>query len=331
MKAWGAIFAALLVAVATVAVVTAEQARAPAGGGTAPPAATFWQNDSYGYVATLAPNVIYNTTTISNLTSPLYLPITRSVNFTLYYSLATDRPARLTLGGGLAVIASGTTWSVTVAQRTIPATTAVGALLEGQASYPLNVTDLVRVISEAQNETGTIGAPVTLAIEPTLTGSVTVGALTRSVAFQPLLDLTVSSTSISLGPLATGVRGAVGDPASAGAGISGALLFDLSLLAGLSIAAALVGVRWTRQRTPDQGAFFERRVRAYSEGVVDALNVPPHTELVVVRDWADLVKVADTIGRPILRYRGRGPAELPPLFFVKDGSTCYAYRGTKQR
>ena len=331
MNVWGAVFAALLVAVATMAVVTAEQAGAPAGGGASPPTAVFWQNDSYGYVATLAPNVVYNTTTISNLTAPLYLPITRTVNFTLSYALATDRPAHLTLGGGLVVIASGTTWSVTVAQRAIPATTVTGTLLEGRTSYAVNVTDLVHLLSEAQNETGTIGAPVTLEIRPTLTGSVTVGAVSQSVAFQPALDLTVSGNTISLGPLATGVRGTLGDPAPTAAGVFGPLFLFLVLLAGLSVAAVLVGRSWVRQRTPDRGAYFERRVRAYSEGVVDTLNVPAHAELVAVRDWADLVKVADTIGRPILRYRGRGPAELPPLFFVKDGSTCYAYRGTKER
>ena len=331
MNAWGIVFAVLLVAVASVAIVTAEGARDPAGGGTAPPAATFWQNDSYGYVATLAPNVVYNTTTISNLTDPLYLPITQSVDFTLYYSLATDRPARLALGGGLTVIASGTTWAMTISQQTIPTTSAEGVLLQGRVDYTLNVTSVVRLISEAQNETGTFGAPSSLAIEPTLTGSVTVNNVTQPLAFRPALDLAVSSSSISLGPLATGVRGAIGDPHPLGAGVSGSLLVGLSLLAGLSVATVLVGRVWARQRVPDREARFERRVRAYSEGVVDTLNVPSYTELVAVRDWVDLVKVADTIGRPILRYRGRGPAELPPLFFVKDGSTCYAYRGTNDR
>lgn len=332
MRLWGVVLAALLVLTGATAIVVAEQAQAAPGAPSAPPPRlTYWQNATYGYVATLAPNEVYNTTTISNLTSPLYIPITRTVNLTLAYRLTTDRTASLAVGGSLHVLLEGTTWSRSIANLSIPVATATSTGVTRAVSYSFGVPALMSLVNEIENETGSSGASVTLAVAPTFAGSVDVDNSTALIGFSPVLDLTIAPATISLGPLAVSQKATLRDPSTGPAeGLPSSLVFAVLAFGALVAATITTAVLWTRQRSLTSEAEFESHVRPYAEAVAETLSVPAHGDFVALKDWSDIVKVADTLGRPILRFRGPGSTDLPPLFFVRDGTSCYIFRGKRE-
>ncbi len=67
----------------------------------------------------------------------------------------------------------------------------------------------------------------------------------------------------------------------------------------------------------------EEIVKPYREVIVGT-TTPPAATRIEVRSWEDLIRVSDTLGKPILRFAL--PGALPGhTFYVRDGSTNYVF------
>lgn len=65
-------------------------------------------------------------------------------------------------------------------------------------------------------------------------------------------------------------------------------------------------------------------IRPYEEAIAVITGAPKVTTVTSVATFPDLVKIADTLGKPILRPAG--PDSARSTFFVLDGLLAYTYR-----
>jgi len=70
----------------------------------------------------------------------------------------------------------------------------------------------------------------------------------------------------------------------------------------------------------------ERLIEPYEEVIARTTREPGGTMVLPVDKWEDLVKVADTLGRPILRPVGTSGNPRGVDFYVYDGTVAYLYR-----
>ena len=70
--------------------------------------------------------------------------------------------------------------------------------------------------------------------------------------------------------------------------------------------------------------------RPYMEVIAATSSLPKGELQVVMEKWEDLVKVADTLGKPILEFVDKGQGFTRYLFWVLDGQTTYVYEGTSK-
>ena len=79
----------------------------------------------------------------------------------------------------------------------------------------------------------------------------------------------------------------------------------------------------TRKSNGNRTAPLEEAIKPYREVIVGT-RTPPPLEHLEIREWADLVRVSDTLGKPILRF-SPGPTDGGHVFYIRDGSTTYLY------
>ncbi|HTW55638.1 MAG TPA: DUF5305 family protein, partial [Thermoplasmata archaeon] len=101
----------------------------------------------------------------------------------------------------------------------------------------------------------------------------------------------------------------------------------ISVLVAALAGAACLGYLTYRTYRRDGGPDLEAITRPFKEAIVDTSTPPPAGSRVDLPSWTDLVKVADTLGCPILRVRsGGGGAEAGALFYVLSDGLAYVYR-----
>jgi Family of unknown function (DUF5305) len=191
------------------------------------------------------------------------------------------------------------------------------------------VSYLVGLVGSIDAELNYTAPSFTVNFVESATGSVAVGARGTPVVLGSWLNLTF--------------RGALivpsGDPATAHGTVTGAdgpaspdtgavVVAWLELAAALGALLVSAWLFWTTRSVAGPGAIpnLDRLIEPYDEVIAQTAPVPDGLKALPVDRWEDLVKVADTLGRPILRpVQPKG--DLPGSdFYVFDGTTAYVYR-----
>jgi hypothetical protein len=293
---------------------------------SSPPAvATYSQATLNSFVAAVAPSYLYNNSTeVTGGNTTLFTPITKWINASLSYSLECNRTAALSVNDTFSVTLSTAVWSKTLFTSSNQSSTQAGTVATTNIQYAINVSSVVSLVKEIDAQLDYQGTGYTLSLSPIITASVEVAGIHRTVQLDPEFTFSFQGSLIQpsgLSNYSTGSLIPVGNPVTPG---DPALW--LPALALIGSVGALVGSTWvaTRWDNERQEPSLEQLIRPYEEAIAVIAQAPKGTPTASVATFADLVKIADTLGKPILRPAG--PWEARRTFYVLDGGQAYAYQ-----
>ncbi|MGI0156677.1 MAG: DUF5305 family protein, partial [Thermoplasmata archaeon] len=239
----------------------------------------------------------------------------------------TSRPINITLGEIATESIATDSWSKLVS-TTVNSTSVLGSRFASlPLHYLLNLSQILDYASELNNETGSTPGPVFVSFVPSVSLVLSGGGLpTEYLGFTPELNLTILGGTITPSAMSSVLAGAVtrtGPPASSLSTVAGwgpLAAFAISL--GGLVIAGLWLFRLLRRRPASS---IEEIVRPYSDAIAESETPPVGRDRVLMKSWADVVTVADTLGKPILRWNGTKGSTSGPTFFVRDGTALYLY------
>jgi hypothetical protein len=298
----------------------------PSGGGSSGTTVATYSESSVGeFAAAVRPSYLYNNSTEvygGNLT--LFAPITNWINASITYSFETNRTATISLVDTFTVTLSTPVWSKTLFtalnNSSFPATTVATLALR----YAINVSSVVALAEAIDTQLDYYGSEYTLSLDPAISGSVGVAGIEQSLKSEPRLNFTFMGSLITPAGLAYASTGSLLAPANPTT--SGGLAAIVPSLALAGSVGGLGGSAWvaTRRTNEERVPPLDEIIRPYEEAIAGIARAPKEATKTSVTTFADLVKIADTLGKPILRPTGPDPARR--TFFVLDGPVTYAYR-----
>ena len=299
----------------------------PSGSG---PALSYEGSSSYDYVAALLPNDLFNSTHVSGPNVTLFVAITQWVNVTFVTSLELGAPTAAAIADAFTVSVTTAVWSKTLyqtSQRNQSDSTEGLSLVD---RYDLNVSGIERTVRTIDAQLNYSASSFTVSLSPAVVGTVAWGASAGPVVLQPFLNLTFSgSLIVPKGGTATDqaeVPGALlpADPSSPGALDWAVVELAASVLA-LGAAGWLLWMERRHAGAPSLPAL-DKLIEPYQEVIARTTLAPEGMKVLPVEAWEDLVKVADTLGRPILRPVASSSDPWESEFYVFDGTAAYVYR-----
>jgi hypothetical protein len=300
---------------------------------SAPPAPAtlldYLEDSHYTYRALLAPNSLYNTTTLGPGNGTLFTAITLWVNVSFGFDLHTNAPANLSTLGTFTASIVTPAWTKELSVHGLRVSSIEGSNVELRASYNASVPGIAATVTAIDKETGYTPPYYLIALRASLATTVETRGVTTDVVSAPALTLNVSAGQIRPSALTSSGSGVVSapDPAAAGAVHVPALVPSFVLVAcvvGLAFSGTFAYREWARGRPHDLPAL----MAPYEEAIVDVRGPPVASSTIQVKAWEDIVKVADTIGMPILRTVRVAPgADAAPttVFYVVAGGTAYVF------
>ena len=285
---------------------------------------------NYGYVAALRPNTLYNTTVLTMGDGSLFLSITKSVNVTITGTVLLSQPGTVSLSSAYLVTLSGGAWNKTLVSDATPTQVNGSQSAVVSRTFDLNVTQVVKMIGQIQKELSYQPVSYMVQVLPVVTGSAVVAGRTMPIDFAAPLNLTLangvmtpSGTSHFQQGNATSVVTVTDGQVNVYRELSYvALAASIVLLAG----SVFYVTRVEKKPSSPEAVEFEANIRPYAEVIASARSLPHGGREVTLDAWDDLVKVADTLGKPILELYGQ-QVGVPTyrLFYVLDGDTSYVY------
>jgi len=312
---------------------------APVTSPSSTPALTYDALGSYYYVADLAPNHLTNSTSVTGTNGTLFTSITRWINVTFLDGVTLSPATEVRLADRFVVTLSTPDWSkplVETAQQNASSNTS-GLTVTDQ--YDLNVSWVENLTQSIDAQLDYYPSQFEVTLAPVVAGTITLSSGEAPLLMRPFLNLTF--TESYLGSLITAVgssalqRGQIDGPAVSSDGTDGsaldyAYLFLAASLGALSVSLALFFS--TRKGTkPEKLPDLDTLIEPYEEVIARTTREPRASTMLPVERWEDLVKVADTLGRPILRPVGRPTGAAGSSFYVVDGSVAYEYRYPSSR
>jgi len=287
---------------------------------------------TYNLVATVQPNELYNSTNLSPGQGTLFAAITRTINVTYACTISLGQTGDVNLGASYLVSLSGGVWNKTLSQSTqSEQQSGVGSVMLTR-SFQFNVSQTMALAKRIGTELQYTSPSYMIQISPVITGSLGVVGRTVPVDFVTPMNLTFSGGLITPTGTSYSYVGNITSPEILTYGSTntyryvsyGALAASLLLL-GISLYYVLMVEKGNE---PGEADVISALTQPYREVIASTNSLPSGTSQVSMEKWEDLVKVADTIGRPILEYVDRGEGFTHHVFWVLDGYTTYVYEAT---
>lgn len=276
-----------------------------------------------GFVASLRPSILFNNSTEvvgGNVT--LYSSLTIWINVTLTWSIFLNRSAAVQLEDQLTVVLSSSVWAKVLTTRTnttdLSSTTSVTLVQQ----YAVNVGAVLRLAGVIDNETATLPPEYYLSLEPQISGSISAGGSTQSVVATPSFNLTFDGPLITPGGLSYSGSGSITAPTTDHPTSIPWVPYGLLAASVAALGASLYFA--TRRPESEPPLPLETLIAPYEEVIAEVSGVPAGEVTLPVTQFADLVKIADTLGKPILRPSGDGGDR--ESFLVVDGAVAFSYR-----
>jgi hypothetical protein len=288
------------------------------------PVASYTEVGTNAFIASLKPNDLYNNSTeVSGGNVTLFTSITLWVNVTMFDSVVTNTTTSVDLSESFEAVLSTTAWSKTLFVSENATSTPAGTGASLVTRYDVKVASVLALANAIDAQLNFTAPFFTLTLDPVVTGTVGVGGVAQPIESAPSLNLTFASGLIvpsGLSYSSTGVvlsaASSTSSPASNGAVPYAALAASLG---------GLVGSVWFVSRVRETTTPpLDRIIAPYEEAIAETAATPHGDETIPVGQFADLVKIADTLGKPILRPTGTDPER--PEFLVLDAGIAYSYR-----
>ena len=289
------------------------------------PIATFNATARNNFTAAVQPSPLFgNATQVAGGNVTLFAPITNWINATLSTTFLTNRTAAVSLHERFTVRLATPVWAKDVYSTWLNTSSPSTTGLAISAGYDANVTQLLALASSIDRQLNYTSPALTLSFVPSVTGNLTVAAVRQAVAFEPGLNFSFTGPEIVPSGLAysssVALYASAPLPPPPGPSLDAAAV---ALLAG-SLGAVVGTFAWTvgKAKPGPRG----------STSTVDPPRFPTLVETgplafvprtVTMRDFPDLVRVANAVGKPILRPVD--PDLGGNVFLVLDGEVAYAY------
>jgi len=291
--------------------------------------ASYLASGSYVYAANLTPDALYHTTVLGNGNSTLFVSITKSINVTFNGVVSSTGQASIVLTPSYRVTLSGGPWNKTLDQSTgLPPISGISSVTV-MKSFSLNVTQILTLANEIGNELHYASPTYLVQVVSMVNGTLDATGHTSSFGIAAPLDLTVSNGVIALNGTSFQQRGSISNGVLVTNGDVPQLReFAFVFLAGSLACTAVAGVFVARKGEPGTGAEnLEKMITPYSEIIAKIQSLPAGGRQIVVDKWEDLVKVSDTLGKPILEFVERSKSgDAQHSFAVLDGDAVYVFQ-----
>lgn len=283
--------------------------------------AVFEENGANGFVAALRPSTLYNNSTeIAGGNITLFSPITTWINVSMYFSVLSNRSSSIALHEGFQVILESAVWSKVLFASTNLSSQPDGLFASLVTRYSINVSGVTGLAEEIDTQVGYPSTVFNLELVPSIAGEVTAGGHSEAFSATPLLNLSFEGPLIEPKGLSFTENESLLAPAlPSNRGMDAAPYVAFVLSVG-----ALGGSGWLVTRPRDRESVpLDELIAPYEEAIAETAATPKGEVTVPVAEFPDLVKIADTLGKPILRPKGSDPDRA--AFIVLDGSIAYAY------
>jgi hypothetical protein len=291
---------------------------------------TYTLQGNYDYVATLAPNPLYNTTTIAQGEGPLFTAIVKTINVKYSCTLFLSQPGTVDAQASYQVTLSGGAWDKTLQQASQVAQGSNVETANLSQSFQLNVTSIVSLAREIGTELQYPSATYLVQVSPDVGGSVTEAGRTVPLDFVQPLNLTISDGVITPNGTSYLQQGNItGDVKVIYSNVVSYRNASIALLGGSVALLALNSyyvVRVEEVKPEEPKDDIDMKIRPYMEVIAATATPPQEGKSISMLKWEDLVKVADTLGKPILKYEESGQGWMKYVFWVSDGELTYSYQ-----
>lgn len=292
--------------------------------------ASYLAEGNGAFVAALAPNDLCNCTQVSGGNATLFPSITQTITTTLGTTLYLDVPATITTLDHFIVTLSSTAWSKTVYSSPVNQTTVTAkGSVSTQNQYTFNVSETESLISSIENTTRFPVNPVWLTLSASVVETVAVGAASGTLSISSVGNFTFFPLSITTAFHHPTTTGTIDAPP----GTDEAIPLSAFAFVAISGLALVCAVTWylrasTRSRNAggEPAADLEELIAPFEEVIAETATVPDPAATVMIDRWEGLVKISDTLGKPILRPAAAKPSQPRTSFYVLDGDIGYLYR-----
>ncbi len=285
---------------------------------------------NFDYQATLRPNTLYGNTTLGPGEGALYESLVLRLDLSYSYWLNLSAPANVTFGGGYSVtvgVPGQWTYTLNFTEESLPPAVDVSSLPFEQHSE-VALPALLNLIGTIQNETQVSESSYDLNFTAYEVAAIHYRGETSHSVTYPEFTFTLAGGELIPGPLYASSNGTIptslvvtDSSRATNLGLAGVACGILAVAIGFT---AYLTVRPRRQKT-DVSADLRSMTAAYQDAIATTLTAPRKENLVVLRDWNDLVHVADMLGKPILRYVLQKYEPSRHFFYVLDGQVQYIY------
>ena len=284
----------------------------------------------FNYEATLRPNLLYNQTTLGPGQGALYTSLVLTLNLSFTYWLNLSAPANVTFGGGYGlVLASPSQWNYSLNHSLggTPEEFNVSSV-SFHDSTVVNISRVLALLAVFENETQASSSGYELYFTALEVATINYGGSRTQSVTTPVLNVSIGGGLITPGLLSSSSNGSIPTTLEVAnttrtTDLEYASAICLILAGCAAIAAYLT---FTERRTKKPLAEDLRSMTApYADAIANTWTAPRKENVIVVRDWDDLVHVADMLGKPILRYVLRTRTPQRYFFYVLDGGAQYIY------
>ncbi|HEV2519422.1 MAG TPA: DUF5305 family protein [Thermoplasmata archaeon] len=288
---------------------------------------------TFSYRAALAPNPIFRTPTIGPGQGTLFLALVRTLNLSFTYQIGLTAPVDSRFGIGERVSLVAPVLNLTLNSSVRPFVeypSATSATLQDNLTF--NLTSAVRLLRNITNATGYSFTTFTVRFTAVIFTTFATRSQIAVRADAPSLNLTlVNSNYLVPGNLSVPFSGAL---TTSSTGADPAVAEDRAIADGgaivVFVATGIVGVLVVRPstfppRAPDEEAEIRALIGPYQDAVAETLSLPHKENIVVMREWIDVVRAADMLGKPILHLKSDSEGNTRHIFYVVDGAIQYVY------
>lgn len=289
---------------------------------------------SYSYVAQLAPNLLYNKTSISNGQGTLFSNLIKSINVTFLYSISSENTSNINLSCTYTELLVTSSWNKTLLEGSVNAQKDGATQASISKNFSIDVATISNLAQTIQSETGVSVSKYAVVFVPSITGGLSSNGVTGNFLADPVFNFTFSSTFGSSAGVIT--------PSNPTIRSSGSILGSIPLgdsppnlmyyisfitLGGSAIALVVTSLFYSKssKHQVTKQSVLERKLSQYQE-IISATDTPPNRRRAIsIVSLEDLVKIADTMGKPVLRFLEKEKSVASNQFYVLDGETCYLF------
>jgi Family of unknown function (DUF5305) len=280
------------------------------------------------FVASLLPNELCNCTQITGGNTTLFSSITQWVNVSLESSITLSTPGTISLVDRFGVILSTLEWTKTLYSTINESGPVDGTSAMAQDHYSINVSALENLTKQIDQQLDYTNPEAILTISESVEGTVSVGGVSGIATVAPLVSFTFDTATLSSGILQPTSEGVL----QTTEGTDGPIPWSAYVLVVAASGTLLAALGWYLTLSPRAGTEeetlpdMEDLIAPYEEVIAETRTAPDPAMIVSIERWKDLVKISDTLGKPILRPMARPPSAKRTSFYVIDGDVGYLYR-----